>query len=117
MTGRTVERQRTETRTLFGFREATVADAEALEAWFTGQVATVGTDPDHLVVLLEGRCREILIEPPSADRVDRIIRAAISAHDERFCAGIRDRLAELSQDRAHGTGSRPASFGRPWASV
>lgn len=91
--GRTWKRHRAEIRALLGFREASVADAEALEAWLQTQAATAGTDPDHLSALLKARCRELLIEPPSADRIDRIVRAAIHAHDERFYAGIRDRLA------------------------
>ena len=92
LTGRTAERHRAEIRALFGYREATVADAEALEDWLRDQVAVVGAVPDHLVARLEARCREMSIEPPSADRVDRIVRAAIHAHDERLYAGILDRL-------------------------
>jgi hypothetical protein len=92
LSGRTAERHRAEIRNLFGYREATVADAEALEDWLGGQVTAVGAVPEHLVARLEARCREMAIEPPSADRVDRIVRAAIHAHDERLYAGIRDCL-------------------------
>jgi hypothetical protein len=92
LSGRTAERHRAEIRNLFGYREATVADAEALEHWLGDEVAVVGAVPEHLVARLEARCREMAIEPPSADRVDRIVHAAIHAHDERLYAGIRDRL-------------------------
>src|SRR5512135_2913363 len=91
-TSRTWKRHRAEIRARFGFREATVADAEALEAWLRDQVAAAGTDPALLVDRIEARCRDLLIEPPSGDRIHRIVRAAIRAHDDRFCAGIRDRL-------------------------
>jgi hypothetical protein len=84
LSGRTAERHRAEIRTLFGYREATVADAEALEDWLRDQAAVVGAVPDHLTARLEARCRELSIEPPSADRVERIVRAAIHAHDERL---------------------------------
>lgn len=57
------------------------------------------TDPDSLVVLLEARCRALLIDPPAADRVDRIVRAAIRARDDRFYVGIRDRLAPETRTR------------------
>lgn len=93
LSGRTAERHRAEIRALLGFREAFVADADALEAWLRDQATTAGTDPDHFVALIEARCRTLLIEPPSADRSNRIVRAAIHAQDERFYAGIRDRLA------------------------
>jgi hypothetical protein len=99
LSGRTVERHRAEIRALFGYREATVADAEALEDWLRDQAATVGAVPDHLVARLEARCRELAIEPPSADRVERIVRAAIRAHEERLYARIRDRLAPETRAR------------------
>ena len=99
LSGRTAERRRSEIRALAGFREATVADAEQLEKWLRDQVPAVGASPDQLVALLETRCRELSIEPPSADRVDRIVRAAIHAHDERFCVGILGRLARKTRGR------------------
>jgi hypothetical protein len=99
LSARTVERHRAEIRTLLGFWEATVADADGLGAWLQEQIATAGTDLDSLVVLLEAQCRALLIEPPTADRVNRIVRAAIRAQDERFYAGIRDRLAPETRIR------------------
>src|SRR5437764_1624665 len=88
LAARTWKRHRAEIRALFGYREATVADAKALEEWLRDQAAVVGGVPDHLAARLEVRCREMSIEPPSADRIDRIVRAAIHAHDERLYAGI-----------------------------
>jgi TnpA family transposase len=99
LSGRTAERRRAEIRALIGFREATVADAELLEGWLRDQVAAVGAAPDQLVALLGTRCRELSIEPPAADRIDRIVRAAIHAHDERFCAGILGRLPSATRGR------------------
>jgi TnpA family transposase len=99
-TSRTWKRHRAEIRAWLGFREATVADAELLEAWLRDRVPAVGVVPDQLAALLETRCRELSIEAPAPDRVDRIARAAIHAHDSRFCnrilgclvAGTRERL-------------------------
>ncbi len=99
LAARTWKRHRAEIRSLFGYREATVADAEALEDWLRDQAATVGAVPDHLVARLEARCRELAIEPPSADRVERIVRAAIRAHEERLYARIRDRLTPEARAR------------------
>ena len=72
---------------------------ELLEGCLRDQVAAIGAAPDQLAALLETRCRELSIEPPAADRVDRIIRAAIHAHDERFHAAILDRLAPATRGR------------------
>src|SRR4029077_15464579 len=95
----TAERHRAEVRALFGYREATVADARSLEDWLRDQAAVVGAVPDHLVARLEVRCREMSVEPPSADRVDRIVRTAIHAHDERLYAAILRRLALATRAR------------------
>ena len=62
---RTWKRHRAEIRALFGYREATVADAEMLSEWLCDQVATAGGVPEHLSALLNARCRELSIEPPS----------------------------------------------------
>src|SRR3954447_11407715 len=99
LSGRTTERHRAEIRALFGYREATVADAAALEDWLRDQATVVGAVPDHLVPRLEARCRELAIEPPSADRVDRIVRSAIHAHEVRLYARIRDRLTPETRAR------------------
>jgi hypothetical protein len=99
LAGRTAERHRAEIRALAGFREASVADAALLEDWLRDQVAAVGAVPDQLIALLETRCRALSIEPPAADRIDRIVRAAIRAHDERFCAGVFDRLVPATRER------------------
>jgi TnpA family transposase len=99
LSGRTAERRRAEIRALLGFREATVADAELLEGWLREQAAAVGAAPDQLVALLGTRCRELSIEPPADDRIDRIVRAAIHAHDERFCDGVLSRLTPATRER------------------
>ena len=99
LAGRTAERHRAEIRALAGFREASVADAELLEGWLRDQVAAVGAVPDQLAALLQTRCRELSIEPPTADRIDRIVRAAIHAHDDRFCTDILGRLVPATRER------------------
>jgi len=118
---RTAKRLRTEIRARFGFREATVADAETLTAWLRDHVAAeAGGQIEPLIERLEARCRELAIEPPSAERVERIARTALRAHEERFHAdiyarlspAIRGRLDELlgSADGEGVTGSAPAAL-------
>lgn len=98
-TSRTWKRHRAEIRAWLGFREATVADAEQLGAWLRDQIPAIGAAPDELIALLETRCRELSIESPALDRVDRIVRAAIHDHDRRFCASILGRLAPGTRAR------------------
>lgn len=115
---RTLERQRAEIRTLFAYRKATLADAEILRTWLQDHAVAETRDVDRLAAMLEERCRTIAIEPPTPDRIERIVRAAIRAHEERFAAavharlphGARERLdALLHPARTMGTGKRATS--------
>jgi TnpA family transposase len=96
---RTLERQRAEIRALFAFREATVADAEALEVWLRDHAVAETRDIDRLAAALEERCRAIAIEPPTPDRIERIVRAAIHAHEERFATTVHARLPPEARER------------------
>jgi Domain of unknown function (DUF4158) len=118
---RTAKRLRTEIRARFGFREATVADAEMLTDWLRDHVAgEAGGQIEPLIERLEARCRELAIEPPTADRVERIARTALRAHEEQFHANIhgrllpsiRERLDELlgSTESENVKGSTPAAL-------
>lgn len=77
LTGRTAERLRAEIRVRFGFRKAAVADADLLTVWLRDHVAgEVGGEIEPMIERLEARCRELAIEPPTTDRMDRLARAA-----------------------------------------
>jgi hypothetical protein len=98
--GRTAERIRSEIRVRFGFREATVADAEVLTEWLRDHVAAeAGGEIAAMVERAEARCRELSIEPPTAERVERIARAALRAHEDRFHADIYGRLSPAIRER------------------
>ena len=85
---RTLIRNRVEIRRLLGFREATVADGEVLTQWLCDHAVADSRYKAELTSALEQRCRALKIEPPGADRIERIVRAALYAHDERFCSEI-----------------------------
>jgi TnpA family transposase len=104
---RTLERQRAEIRALLGFREATVADAEELGAWLRDHAVAetrdhaVAETRDHgrLTACLEERCRALRIEPPTPDRVGRIVRSAVRAYEDRLFATIHARLPPEVRER------------------
>ncbi len=86
---RTAKRLRTEIRVRFGFREVTVADGDALTEWLRDHAAAEASGEIEAVIeRLEARCRELAIEPPTVERAERIARAALRAHEERFHADI-----------------------------
>lgn len=91
---RTARRFRAEIRSLFGFREATVADANALIEWLRDYAAPeAGGVIEVMIERLEARCRDLSIEPPTAERVERIVRAALRSHEERFHTDVHGRLS------------------------
>ena len=101
LTGRTAERLRAEIRARFGFREATVADAEQLLVWLRDHVAAeTGGELAPMLDQLELRCRELAIEPPTPERMDRIARSALRAHEERFHTNVYQRLPPATRGRA-----------------
>ncbi len=86
--GRTIEYHRARIRKLHGFREATVNDANALTQWLSEQVLPQERDYEHLKVAVYRRCRELQIEPPTPERIDRLVRSATRTYEENFCAEI-----------------------------
>jgi len=96
LANRTGKRHRAEIRVFFGFREATVADGAMLSELLQSHVP-LASKLENLTGILYESCRDLKIEPPSAERVERIIRTAISVHDERFCAGIFGSLSKEAQ--------------------
>jgi len=63
LTDRTAERHRGEIRTLLGFREATVADGEALTEWLRDHAVSDSRDIAELTSALEQQCWALKIEP------------------------------------------------------
>ena len=84
---------------MLGFREATVADGEALTKWLSNHAVADTRDTAELTSALERRCRALEIEPPGADRIERTVRAALHAYDERFCTDIHRRLPSDTRTR------------------
>jgi hypothetical protein len=96
---RTVKRHRAEIRAFFGFRETSMEDGEALSAWLRDHAVAQNRDVIELGATLEGECRRLHLEPPAADRIDRIVRSALSMYGERFQARTLDRLSPLIRAR------------------
>ena len=94
---RTIERHRAQIRQHLGFREATVADSEALVTWLCGQILLTTRRPEHLQEAVAQRCRELRIEPPTPERLDRLIRSAVHREDTRVGSEILHRLSATTQ--------------------
>src|SRR5207237_3926206 len=83
---------------LLGFREATVADGEGLATWLVEHVLPHDQRPDHLDEAVRERCRVMRIEPPTPERIDRLMRSALHAFEKRFCAATLKRLSPQTRE-------------------
>ena len=90
--GRTIEYHRAQIRAGLGFREATLDDAEALGRWLDSQALALERRHDRLLAAARERCRELRLEPPSPDRLERLVRSVLRRHEEAFSAAVQARL-------------------------
>jgi TnpA family transposase len=95
--GRTIEYHRAQIRQHLGFREATVADGEMLVTWLCAQILPTTRRTDHLKAAVAQRCRDLRIEPPTPERMDRLIRSAVHREDTRVGNRILHRLSAMTQ--------------------
>lgn len=96
--GRALKYHRAEIRRLLGFREATVADGEALGRWLQTEVAPHSRKLDTLRAHAYRRLRELGLEPPTADRLDRIVKSARQGFDDQFCTQVYEALTATTRE-------------------
>jgi TnpA family transposase len=97
--GRTSAEHRTQIRALLEFREATAADSDEMSAWLVEQVLATDQHPDHLREQVLTRFKALKIEPPTADRLERLIRSAGAAFEQTFCTQTSQRLSNFTRER------------------
>ncbi len=93
--GRTIKYHRTEIRALWGFREATAEDGEDLMVWLRQHVLSQERHPEQIQEAALGKLRELRIEPPTPDRMERLLRAALRSFEEDFTLSL---IGQLSSD-------------------
>jgi len=97
--GRAVKYHRAQIRAFLGFREPTVQDAEELAVWLCEHVLPQGHADEHVNAAAYERLRDLGIEPPTPDRLERVLASASSAFEERFCTEIVSRLPPATLGR------------------
>jgi len=90
--GRTIEFHRAQVRHALGFRTATTRDAADLAHWLEQEVLPHEHRPERLQAAICARCRTCHIEPPSAGRVDRLIRSAVRTYEDRLHRAVLGRI-------------------------
>ncbi|GGQ31435.1 DUF4158 domain-containing protein [Streptosporangium pseudovulgare] len=97
--GRTIERHRGQIRAHLGFRECSVADADKFTVWLTTDIAHAERNADRVREELLKRLREESVEPPTADRVTRMVRSALHNAEENWFLTVWERVPDAVRGR------------------
>jgi len=97
--GRTAMQHRAAVRAFLNVREATLADQQQITDWLVSHVLPQRQQPEALRVAFLDRCRTLGLEPPTPGRVERHLRTALAADDDRSCATSLDRLSPEARAR------------------
>lgn len=93
--GRTIKYHRAQIREYFRFKEASNEDIETITTWLQKHILYHDAEYEHLKVEAYNQFRELQIEPPTPNRIDRIVRSAIFAYENQF---FQETFQRLSQD-------------------
>ncbi|KLU63705.1 Tn3 transposase DDE domain protein [Desulfosporosinus acididurans] len=94
--GRSITYHRTQIREFFGFREDTVQDAQEITDWLCKNVLYHDQEFEHIKDLVYKRFRELKIVPPTPERIDRLIRSAVSTFEDQFFQASYDKIPKAS---------------------
>ncbi|WP_410585416.1 DUF4158 domain-containing protein [Amycolatopsis sp. lyj-108] len=83
-TGRTRERRRAEIREFFGFTESSVADQADATDWLVAEVTEVERRAEEVGAVLLSWLSGWRLEPPTAGRIERIVRSALARGEARL---------------------------------
>lgn len=110
--GRTVKRHRAEIRAHFGFRQCAVVDADEIAGWLPGGHPQEERRDELVRDELLAECRSRSIEPPTLDRVERILRPGLHQAEKILTAPIWARLPTGGAGTAAGAGQHGRRRGR-----
>lgn len=83
---------RTHIREHLGFREATNPDTEEMTSWLVTHILASDQHLEYLKAVVTKRFRELKIEPPTTDRIERLIRSGCHTYEQQLFAETMQRL-------------------------
>lgn len=98
-TGRTSKAHRTQIRQALGYRECSVSDANEIVGWLVEHVTQRERSGERVREHLLARLREVKVEPPTAGRIERMVRSALHRGEELLFAQVSARLPEPVRTR------------------
>lgn len=91
--GRSASRDRRAIYERLGYRPATAEDGESLARWLSEQpILQEDQRLDTLLDVMYDRCRSLKLDPPTPDRLKRIIRSGIRRYETRLFEHIASQL-------------------------
>jgi hypothetical protein len=81
---RTFFNHKDQIRNFFGFRESTIEDSKLVTKCLSKLVFYHEADIENLKEETYKKYRELKLEPPSSDRIDRITRSAVHIYENQF---------------------------------
>jgi len=82
--GRAIKYHRAQIRQFLGFRQATLKDLEEIRGWLSQGLIKQEQHPEVLKVAAYQHWRELKIEPPSPDQVERLLRSVLHRYEEEY---------------------------------
>ena len=93
---RSCRNHKTQIREYFGFKQHTNEDAEFMTIWLSENIHADILDRDYLEEKVLNRYFDLKIEPPSNDRIDRIVASSINEFEQTFFEKIFNQLSAHS---------------------
>jgi Domain of unknown function (DUF4158) len=88
--GRMIKTHRAAIRSFLGYRETTQQDDDTFVSWLCQEVLTEQRQEETLLAAAYAHYKRLHIEPPTPDRLHRLLHTALHQFDEQFCASISD---------------------------
>ncbi len=97
--GRTMKTHRAAIRSFLGYREITQQDDDTLVSWLCQEVLTEQRQEEAVLAAAYTRYKRLHIEPPTPDRLHRLLHTALHQFDEQFCASASSQLTQETRER------------------
>jgi len=95
MTSRTFFNHKAQVRDYFGFREPVAEDTNTVAEWLCNNILYGNLDLDYLKAEAYKRFRELHIEPPTSERMERLAKSAVFTYENQF---FQDTFQKLTSD-------------------
>jgi Domain of unknown function (DUF4158) len=95
--GRTIKSHRAQIREQLKFREATAIDTEEMKSWLVAEKLVSDQNEEHLKAIVLEHFRDLKIEPPTTDRIERLIRSACTTYEQTLFTEVMQRLPDSTR--------------------